>query len=139
MERDDSFESAESFHLEINGERFECTPNNTIAIIHPEELKDYDCLIVKIDDDPKLMFRESCEGFDDCVEIMLHNDYLVEVQDVPSDIVKQIYLNQFGRDAKHKTKELTMRQERRIDFLAFLLEGGHLTPEDFNGNGELYI
>jgi len=136
---------SEKFHLEINGKTFECTNIDTLAVIQTEEYKDYDYILHRTSaGEPIIVFRETiANDFDNVIELMLHNDFVVYSQEEPTELDKQAYLSTFGRDPAHKTilseRELTPRQKKKVEFLRYLLNSDGLTPIDFNGEGDLYL
>ena len=130
--------------IEIGDERFECLPDNTVAKIHQEEHEAYDCILHVGETQHVALFRENfSEGFDDLVETMMNMGFVVSLDDEPTVFYKNLYLSSFGRDPKHKTalqeKGLTPRQKKIVKFLKYLLKHEHLTPEDFDGKGDLFI
>lgn len=130
--------------LEIDGVEYECSPEDTIGLVHLEEYEYYDSVLhVAEGGEPVVIFRESLEDFDDLLETMMHKGFSVAMQDEPSDLDRQLYLNTFGRDPAHRTtlveKELTPRQKKTVKFLRYILKKEHLKPEDFEGSGELFI
>ena len=130
--------------IETGGVNYELTPDNTVGSIHQEENETYDYILHVTDaGDPFIFFRESMSNFDDVIEFMLHNKYMVNLENDVKDLTKDFYLRTYGRDPSHKThlteRELTPRQEKLVDFLAYILEKDHLLPDDFKGDGDLRI
>lgn len=62
----------------------------------------------------------------------------VHTQPVPNFEVMKMYLELYEVPIIEE-HELIPRQEKAAQFLAHILDIGQLSPEDFNGKGELYI
>lgn len=131
------------FTLEAFGKEHECTPDNTLAIVHDDPHAAYNCIVHEPEgQEPFVIFKESMSNFDDVLEYMTEHAYPVTLQKTVAYTLKGLYLDAFGRDPYHKEvelKRLTPRQERLVSFLVYLLDKDHLTPEEFKGNGDLFI
>lgn len=138
------------FYLEHNGIKYECRPDNTAASIHAHEFNLYDCILhIHNTEDGEThiipVFREQMGAFDAVINIMRNRGYQVYPTDEPTDYDKELYFDTFGRDPYHNPNHieekstLTPRQERIIHYLSYLLEHDHITPNDFKGDGEMFI
>lgn len=74
------------------------------------------------------------------------------IEERPSEADRKVYedkLARYGltksglavpeRFADPEAKQLTPRQESKIAYLAYILEHGHMPPEEFDGSGDLFI
>lgn len=142
------------FRLELaDGTEFHCNPQNLRVFLHSDK-PEYDHLFpFEVEDDNIIkghyIFREQIGHFDELIDRLSISGYVFHEKDVPTDddieaydefqALKQrnILLQQAAR--QEGAYNLTPRQERLADFVAYLLLHEHLSADDFNGSGELYI
>ena len=128
--------------IEIDGEEFELYPHNTAGFMHPNELNHYDC-VVHAGETPLILFRHNIEDFDDLISAMEVMHFKVEDVEEPNATIIEMYerfkpgkqIELFSDDSG----DLTPRQEKKVAYLRHLLVNDHLTPDDFSGDGDLYI
>jgi len=134
------------FWLNLNGERRECTPDNTLAFIHENEEHDHIYLIDGEEEGAYIgrfvwrdFIQEGGQAFDDMIKYMINQGYVVEDNGTLDENDMKAYLLAHPDKISVKTYDVTPRQMGRVAFLAYILGNGHLTPDDFSGTGELHI
>ena len=135
----------EQFSFEMDdGSEFEISPQNTFGFVHqhPEDA-DFDHIFFMTGQDEegnpvgKYMWRDKCEDLDAAVEQLEDLDYVVFHPERVAEEDRTAYFR--THPAELKIVALTMRMGHRVDFLGYLLQHDHLTPDDFLRDGELYI
>ena len=131
------------FYLEAGNENLECVPENTYCFLY-EDTK-YDHIYHKIEDTEDgyigyYIWREMLgEQFDVLAKYMIDAGYVVDNCDELDKTDMEAYYRAYPDEISLPQRELTPRQERTVSFLAYILENGHLTPDDFTAEGELQI
>lgn len=143
------------FRLEMeDGSIFHCNPQNTQAFLHSEQPEgDHLFPYLKTDDDEVVsghyIFREQLGNFDVLIGRMAISGYVIHRNEQLSDDDKEAYDEFRARKERNlrlqqalkqeSAYDLTPRQNRLANFVAYLLLHEHLSAEDFNGQGDLYI
>lgn len=118
------------FSFELNGIRFEMTPNNSAAFLHTEE-PEFDHLYYTQDGGWMQLYRRSVANFDEVAEFMDNAGYEVHTEAFATQQDKTLYFETFGYP-EIPTRELTPREEKHLKFAKYLLDMELVTPEDFN-------
>ena len=126
------------FSLDIGTEILICTPENTLAYLYEDNRYDHIFYMTRQEEDRMMgyrIFRHLMpEQFDRVVMKMINDGYVVSNEEEIDEVDLDAYKNSLPKDP-----EISPRQQRLVDFLAYILDKEHLTAEDFNGKGELYI
>jgi hypothetical protein len=129
------------FILNIGEEKVVCTPENTLAFLYEDEQYDHIFHITKQENDMMYgfhIFRHLLgNDFDILVRRMIDGGYAVSNEEEISESDLEAYKKSLPVEAHYQ--DLTPRQERLVEFLAYILDKEHLVAEDFNGKNELYI
>jgi hypothetical protein len=146
------------FNME-DGE-YEATPQNALVFLHSEEAdKEYDHVFIFKDDIPEdkdwerldeedeeatlegwFIWRRNAPEFEKAVQFMRDRGFTVIELEHVSDGDMEAYTRAFGNPENTiQTYELTPRQEVRTNFLKHLLDRDLLVPDDFKGDGDLFI
>jgi hypothetical protein len=130
------------FHF--NDAAFEANPHNTMGFIHQhEEDSMFDHIFMFTNDDPEVpekgyyAWRNGIEDFDEVIETMREYGFTILEQNKVAPHDREAYF--MSHSAELKTVTPTLRQERRIQYLSYILEHNVLTVEDFLREGELFI
>jgi hypothetical protein len=139
----------EAFIFHVGDEEHEATPENTNIVRHtrPEDRKyDYIASTFPIDGDEEELGlfvnwrgEEDTGEFDELAADMIQAGFPFSRAYQVNDSVREMYESQSPPEIIDEPKDLTQRQESRIEYLAHLLETGELSPEDFLVEGELNI
>lgn len=119
-----------TFFIEINGERVECTPDNTFAFLHENTKFDHMFYVTEHEEGRMngiYIWRCEARNFDNLVYFMVQNGYSVENQDLQKEDL-EAYKRQFTKPDRQK---LTPRQKNHVKWLGYLLAKDLLTPDDF--------
>ena len=123
------------FHLEANGQRLECVPENTFAFLYEDTRFDHIFYVTQETEEGFNGFyfwREMLgDRFDDLAKYMIDAGYRVENEDELQECDKQAYYRTYPEQIKLPTYELTPRQDGRVKWLGYLLTNELLTAEDF--------
>jgi hypothetical protein len=152
MERNDDSEPIEPrlhrFEMTFDsGVRLDCNPTNTMLFLHSEEPLGDHIFVFNTDEDDNPdgnpVFRAQLTNFDEVVAMMRRNGYQIVEGDYLTDGDRKMYNMFLAANPNHIPKlpesPLTERQERLAWFVAYLLHKEHLTAEDFDGEGDLFI
>lgn len=130
-----------------SGARLECSPKNTILFLHSKEPLGDHIFVFNSDEDEapdgNPVFRAQLTNFDEVVQMMERNNYTIVRAEYLSDSDRHMY-NVFLKAnpqcvPKLPEYDLTPRQTRIADFMAYLLHKEYLTAEDFIGDGDLML
>ena len=123
------------FHLEANGERLECVPENTFAFLHEDTRFDHIFYVTQETEEGFNGFyfwREMLgDRFDDLAKYMIDAGFSVENENELQECDEQAYYKTYPEQIKLPTYELTPRQDGRVKWLGYLLTNELLTAEDF--------
>lgn len=139
------------FRLEFDtGVELHCNPTNTMGFLHSNE-PNGDHIFVFSQDDPNEepdghpVFRQQLTNFDEIMGTMRRHGYTIidSENGYLTDNDRHMY-NMFIAANPHFAPklpeyDLTPRQERIADFVAYLLLNERLTADDFRGSGDLLI
>lgn len=142
------------YFVDYAGERYILGPENTLIYMHTD--KKYDHIYVQFKDDENgeqqgtYMWRLD-PRYTEQFESMVSNLIVINTTQIHQNEVSQFDLEQwtarFGNTAtepqnapsKEIVATLTDRQINRANFLGYILLHEHLTADDFDGDGDLYI
>jgi hypothetical protein len=135
------------FYLNLNNERRECLPEDTMAFLPENEEHHYIFLVDSETEDGytgryvwRDFIQEGGSAFDDMIKFMMAKGYVVESIDELDEVDMKAYLASHPDKISLPQRELTPRQERFMSYFNYLLLNGHITAEEFlNGTGELHI
>lgn len=134
------------FYLNLNNERRECLPEDTMAFLPENEEHHYIFLVDSETEDGytgryvwRDFIQEGGSAFDDMIKFMMAKGYVVESIDELDEVDMKAYLASHPDKISLPQRELTPRQERTVNFLAYILEKERLTADDFNGSNDLHI
>lgn len=123
------------FHLEANGERLECVPENTFAFLYEDTRFDHIFYVTQETEEGFNGFyfwREMLgDRFDDLAKYMIDAGFSVENENELQECDEQAYYKTYPEQIKLPTYELTPRQDGRVKWLGYLLTNELLTAEDF--------
>lgn len=147
------------YYIEFENQQFELGPDNTLIYVHAKDKK-YDHIYVQFPDDEDGQQRGHYiwridPKYSHQFEMMCSNLIALNVTMVTQNDVSEFDLKQWSLRFQNTTrqpenapekkidepeyKELTQRQERLIQFLAYALEKEHIVATDFDGEGDLYL
>lgn len=138
--QDEYGERQNFIRFQLGDELFESRPDNTLIFLHGEADEEFDHFYLMPDpetDEGYFVFRKSAEHFDIMVDSCRDWGYTIIEKERAADSDRDVYFKIFP--VEYKPIELTMRQERRVRFLNYLLHHGKLVPEDFEVEGDLYL
>lgn len=123
-----------TFNIYIDGVQCEATPANTMAFLHEEEKYDHLFYITGYDETTeelrgKYLWRwdTTDELFIKTIYFMANNGYEVRNQEL-LECDKEAYDRRFPELPR---RELTTRQESKVQYLGYLLAKDLLKPADF--------
>jgi len=139
------------FKLDLGGTHQICTPDNTSLFLH--EIPDYSkfdhIFVAKRFEEQEnatygdWYFRKMLgTRFDAVAAYMIKHTFEVNYSPYPSDGDVEQYNKMFKTDEKidrEHPQEISLRAERKIRFLGYILLKDLLVPDDFNTSGDLYI
>jgi hypothetical protein len=125
-------------------EIFEATPRNAYVFLHNhEEDERFDHIFLVTSDDPDdvdegyFCWREGIEYFDDITGMMDDSGFTIIRMERVADGDRAAYFRH--HEVELPTQELTMRQERFVNYFHYLLANNHIDMADFAIEGELFI
>lgn len=132
------------FRFDLGDEVFEANLNNAAVYLHMhDEDSMFDHLFFLTEDDPEhpnkgyYAWRSGIDNFDEVVDAMRDCGFTVIENELVEKGDRAAYFA--SHEAELKTQELTMRQERFMNYWHYLLENNHVMPVDFQRSGELFI
>jgi hypothetical protein len=149
------------YYLEFEGKRYILGPDNTVLYLHANNPA-ADHYYVQFDDGEMddegdaiqrghYGWREVSQNFDEMILNLIQIGCQQILKPDPSHFDLEQYQSRFGHlptsqpaekplDKELDYQPLTARQERLVNFAAYLLLHNHLTPQEFNNvSGELYL
>lgn len=138
----------QGFFFEVDGRYIEATPENTTILFH-QEASDakYDFVASMYEDEEgdtclHINWRgdlpNESEEFDKTAHDMTEAGFEPKLAPIVNESVRELY-DKHHPPVESFYSELTPRQELRPRFLSYLLHHGHLTPDDFQYDGELFL
>lgn len=132
------------FRIEIGQYNWECTPENTRGYMHVEEPYGDHIFIIEEETEDSIsghwLFREQIKNFSEIIEYMNRTGFTIFESDkmLPED--KEKY-EEFimTKPVKNTLKPLSDHSEKKARFLGYILLHDHLTPDDFNVEGNIII
>jgi hypothetical protein len=133
------------------GERVvRCEWHNTTLFIHGEADQKYDHIFLVQNPNPEeaeegfVYFRQQFPQFDSLLDMFRHEGYTFIEKETVTDGDREVYEKHYGEDEPEPApevvfEELTPRQNRRVAYLAYLLDQNYLTANDFNIEGDVLI
>lgn len=123
------------FHLEANGERLECVPENTFAFLYEDTRFDHIFYVTQETEEGFNGFyfwREMLgDRFDDLAKYMIDAGFSVENENELQECDRNAYFRSYPDKITLPQRELTPRQDGRVKWLGYLLTNELLTAEDF--------
>ena len=137
------------FYIQYGPEKFTCTPETCSGWIHGDD-PDHDHLFITYIENGEEKglygFRNSLENFDDLIEFMQLNDYVVNFQEETSEFDLKVYNEYMEKRSKRiaeetakllaqqklaelETEKLNPRKERIVSFFKWLMDNDALDVE----------
>lgn len=138
-------------YLEFGKNTFECRAETTAVYVHGAADRAFDHIFLQVETPENeeqggvAFFRECIENFDEVLGYMRQRSFEFIENEKVSNFDHEMYLAYFGREPQPavipepEMPYITPRQNRIVEFLGYLLENEILKPDDFNGEGALYI
>jgi hypothetical protein len=132
-----------TLHFKLGEEIVDSTPHNTILFIHnneTEEKFDHVFIFNPDEEDSKegyFVFRQGVDDFDSLAEHMQETGFTIIQYDESHLNDRLAYYRVYPPE--DNPKDLTPRQEKRVEYLGYLLASDLLTPEMFETPGELFL
>ena len=140
-------EEENRYFLEVNGERYYMTPENSFAYLHSAEPW-YDHIFVQLppnengEEMGSFIWRLKQKNFDEMLEHLYERGMEHYIGTTVSEFDKRIF-EENGLKAPEvkepKTYELTQRQENLAQFMAYILLTEQMNAEEFEREGEIHI
>lgn len=135
------------YFLDVDGEQYYMTPENSFAYLHKAEPW-YDHIFVQLPPNDEgqemgtFIWRLKQENFDEMLEYLYGKGMEHFIGTTVSDFDKRVF-EEAGLKAptvkEPEHYELTPRQERLAQFMAYILMTEQLNAAEFEGSGDLHI
>lgn len=133
----------------VGGEKAHCTSENT-AVFYFTKAPNHNHIFISLGEkrgmflwQRELVEKHGYEVWQKMTNDLQDIDCIVQFDNYPAEADMVAYRTRFADEIERLSSEpeepLTERQERFVGYFAYLLENEGITPDDFNGKGEILV